>query len=109
MDINKILKDFGRDICIKEPLGWHSNTFKAFIQPLRYKNKMYVEGMPTEIGIMNAGYYLYIGPPNHIFDRLSNEAYIESATEQYKIDRFENIYNGNKIFFVWGVLKERIV
>lgn len=36
---------------------------RAFISPLRYKNKMYLYGVNTEIGYNSQGHYLYIGHP----------------------------------------------
>lgn len=46
---------------------------RAFISPLRYKNKMYLYGVNTEIGYNSQGHYLYIGPPDPRFDRSAAE------------------------------------
>jgi hypothetical protein len=104
--VNAILSKYGRDICIKDTTGWQSKIFKAFIQPLRYKNKMYLEGTPTEIGVMDSGYYLYIGPPEHSFEHLAPGFYLESMGKRYVIDRFEKIYKGGRVFYIWAVLKD---
>ena len=39
-----------------------SPPYRAFIQPLRYKNKMYLDGKHSEIGYIDTSYYLYLGP-----------------------------------------------
>ena len=45
-----MLKMYGRSVYItSEKLN--SEIFNALVQPLRYKNKMYVAGTNTEIGL----------------------------------------------------------
>jgi hypothetical protein len=104
--VNAILSKYGRDTRIKDTTGWSTKSFRAFIQPLRYKNKMYLEGTPTEIGVIDSGYYLYIGPPEHSFEHLPSGYYIESAGKRFLVDRFEKIYKGNSVFYIWAVIKD---
>jgi hypothetical protein len=42
----------------------NDRAFYAFLQPLRYKNKMYLFGVNTPIGYNCQGHHLYIGPPH---------------------------------------------
>ena len=59
--LESLLKRYGRSVYItSEKLN--SEIFNALVQPLRYKNKMYVAGTNTEIGLAEENYYLYIGP-----------------------------------------------
>ena len=61
-DLDALFKKFGREILLKKDDGWSSPIFHGFIQPLRYKNKIYLDGVYTVIGFDNQGKYLYIGP-----------------------------------------------
>ena len=42
MTIGSIFERYGRDVTLNGPDNWSSETYGAFIQPLRYKNKMYL-------------------------------------------------------------------
>ena len=64
----------------------HSDrAVQGFIQPLRYKNKMYLYGVNTEIGYNSQGYYLYIGPPEHDLT-VNEDALIIDGDIKYQID-----------------------
>ena len=43
-NIEKIMKKYGRQITAVTEKGTGIKSFKCFVQPLRYKNKMYLEG-----------------------------------------------------------------
>ncbi|MDR1464916.1 MAG: hypothetical protein LBJ11_06425, partial [Oscillospiraceae bacterium] len=59
------------------PDGWRSAGYGAFLQPLRYKNKMYLGGVNTRIGFNREGYYLYLGPAGHDLTKLGRDVWIE--------------------------------
>lgn len=104
MKVEKVLKSFGRTV------EFHSNdadtqTFKAFIQPLRYKNKMYLDGVYTEIGFNSQGHYLYIGPPEPDLTLADDTAFLSSAGTKYQIDRAERVYNGDEVFYIWAIIR----
>ena len=61
MNIDKIIQSFGASVYIKNDDDWSSPLFNAFIQPLRYKNKLYMTGDFTPIGKNTHDVYLYIG------------------------------------------------
>lgn len=80
--------------------------FKAFIQPLRYKNKLYLRGKYTEIGKNKEDYYLYIGPPevdvsavDGIFTLLEIDGtgYLVYRTEKHSI--------GEKDIYIWAIIR----
>ena len=50
MNIRREFERFGRPLTIKFPDGTSSPVFNGFVQPLRYKNKMYLYGVNTEVG-----------------------------------------------------------
>lgn len=103
MEVKQILRRFGRDVCLAKAGGWKSETFRAFIQPLRYKNKMYLEGIHTEIGKSEKGYYLYLGPKNH--DLTTGQDFLVKAGGMtLKTERAEKVWFKNDVCYIWAVL-----
>lgn len=101
-----LMDRYGRSVTLSTEDGWHSPRFKAFIQPLRYKNKMYLEGSHTPIGIHDPGYYLYIGPAAHDVTRLGEDARLSASSgAQYQIDRAEQVYVGGDALYIWAILR----
>lgn len=102
-----LFKKFGRNVRLTDGVGWYSPTYCAFLQPLRYKNKMYLEGTYTPIGKDTNGLYLYIGPPKHDVTHLPPDArIIDGDGGQYVIQRAEKVCRGNAPYYFWAVIKE---
>ena len=97
---------FGREIILRDTDGWQSPVFHGFIQPLRYKNKMYLNGVNTVIGFNSEGHYLYIGPPNHDLSSLTGEYWIESNGKKFTVDRCEKVYFKNTVIYIWAIVRE---
>ena len=106
MNIERIMNRYGRSISAFDSDGKLIEKKKCFIQALRYKNKMYLEGTPTEIGMDDAGYYLFLGPASMQTDRLGDSGYLSDGKKKYHIDRCEKIWYGEDVFYLWAVLKE---
>lgn len=107
IDMNSLIKNFGRDVSLHMTDGWTSGVYQAFLQPLRYKNKMYLEGIQTEIGFSGQGYYLYIGPSNHNLTLLPHDAWIkDSDNKKYQINRAEKVFVAKDCLYVWAIVKE---
>lgn len=105
-ELSALMEWYGRSVSLTAEDGWHSPQFKAFIQPLRYKNKMYLEGVHTPIGIHDPGYYLYIGPAAHDVTRLGADARLHaSGGECYQIDRAERVFIGEETAYIWAILR----
>lgn len=109
MRIENLMKHHGREMCLTLPDGWSSNTFYGFIQPLRYKNKMYLYGINTQIGYNSQGYYLYIGPPEHDLTKMGTDTRLNADGSEYQIDRAERVYRGGKVFYVWAIVRTTVV
>ena len=105
MKIENLMKRHGREMSLSLPDGWQSNTFYGFVQPLRYKNKMYLSGINTQIGYNSEGYYLYIGPPAHDLTKLADGAELHCGEINYQIDRAEKVYRNGKAFYIWAVIR----
>lgn len=103
----KFINKFGREIKACKENGEVLQQFRGMIQPLRYKNKMYLQGTPTDIGYNNSGYYLLIAPASFDSDALQDNDYLTDGRITYHIDRCEKIYFGTEVFYVWAVLREQ--
>ena len=106
MTVNEIFK-FGRTCYLTLPGVWNSEHFKAHIQPLRYKTKLYLEGAYTEIGVNKNEVYLYLGPANHDLTRLNSDArVVDSEGNRYTIDKAEKIMLQDKCLYIWAVIRK---
>lgn len=106
--LENLFKKYGRSVYItSEKLN--SEIFNALVQPLRYKNKMYVAGTNTEIGLAEENYYLYIGPGNKDLRKMGASVMLHTADgKSYEVQKSEKIYNGESVFYIWAVIKEKV-
>ena len=105
MKTETIFKNFGRSAQFNSKDGGVLAEMKAFISPLRYKNKMYLYGVNTEIGYNPQGHYLYVGPPDPDLTLAQDGEYITCLGEKYRIDRAEKVYRGDEVFYVWAIIR----
>ncbi len=77
---------------------------KGFIQPLRYKNNMYLGGKRLDTGYFDGGHYLVI-LDNKADLQVHDKALIEDVNGKYIIKRAENIIFNNEKIYVWAILK----
>lgn len=107
LNIDEMFRRFGREIRLRKDDGWYSPLYHGFIQPLRYKNKMYLDGVYTVIGFDNQGKYLYIGPPEHDLTNFdTSTGHVESDGVKYTIDRAEKVYYSNTPIYIWAIIRE---
>ena len=105
MNIKSVFDGFGRSAEFVSKDGEVLGRMKAFISPLRYKNKMYLYGVNTEIGYNSQGHYLYIGPPDPDLTIAQDGEYINCLGEKYRIDRAEKVYKGDDVFYIWAIIR----
>lgn len=107
MNLEKLLSKYGRTVYLSGPDGWQSKKFKSFIQPLRYKTKLYLSGEYTPIGINRNSVYLYIGPSAHDLTKLDmNYRLHDSDKNSYMVDRAEKIHIGDRAVYIWAVIRQ---
>ena len=107
MNIDKMLNAYGSSVYISGIDGWTSPLFKAFLQPLRYKNKLYQQGSYTPIGINKNNVYLYIGPACHDLTKLDKNYKIhDKDNNKYTIDRAEKIAVKDSVIYIWAVVRQ---
>lgn len=77
---------------------------KGFIQPLRYKNNMYLDGKSLDSGFFDGGHYLFIsngetGLKNH------NLAFVEDKDSKYVVKRADIHRYKDQNLYTWAILK----
>lgn len=106
MNIDKLLHRYGRTVFLTGADGWKSEKFYAFIQPLRYKTKLYLSGEFTPIGVNRNSVYLYIGPARHDLTKLDGSYKIlDGEQNAYSVDRAEKIFVGDSTVYIWAVIR----
>jgi hypothetical protein len=105
MNLRVAIELLGRPVDIVAPDGTHGEPFLACIQPLRYKNKMYLDGVNTEIGFNSQGHYFYVGPPSPDLSGLTEGEYLCSDGVLYKVVRAEKVYFRNRPAFTWAIIR----
>lgn len=106
MNFDKILKEFGRTVFLSGADGWKSEKFNAFIEPLRYKTKLYLNGEHTPLGINKNDVFLYIGPTRHDLTKLDGTYRLNDCDGvKYTADKAEKIYIGDRALYIWAVIR----
>jgi hypothetical protein len=107
MTLNRLFEKFGRRVRVASvDESWQGNLYRAFIQPLRYKNKMYLEDKRVPLGIGDMSYYLYLGPASHDLTTVDPDEYMLKADdEKFFITRAERLYFSNDVSYIWAVIK----
>lgn len=82
-----------------------SFDFYAFLQPLRYKNKLYLSGVPTELGYDGLNKYLLICPHTVDLDKIDGINYrLCFGDKAYGVDHHEIIYNMDQPVYLWAII-----
>lgn len=105
MKLDSVFEKYGRPAEYVSASGEKLTDMRAFISPLRYKNKMYLYGVNTEIGYNSQGHYLYIGPCEPDLTLAQNGEYVSCLGEKFRIDRAEKVYKGEDIFYIWAIIR----
>lgn len=105
MSINKMVSDtikrYGTSVSISE----NEKNVKsyAFVEPLRYRNKIFVGNRYRLLGFDRTEKYLYVGLPENILTEKSTV--IETAERKYIVNRCEMYYVNDSPVYMWAILK----
>ncbi len=102
-DVVNLINSYGSTISIERE-NEEGIKSRAFIQPLRYRSNVYKDRALTLGGFTDGRYYLYLGLPENEFRR-SDDAIICSNGKKYTIHTSETFMLGDKVLYVWAVLK----
>ncbi len=80
-------------------------NFKGVLQPVRYKNKMYLNGIPTELGYDSLKKYLLICPHTIELDLIDgNRTKLLFQEKSYRIHYYETIYFKGEAVYNWAIV-----
>jgi hypothetical protein len=96
------IRKYGGSVIIQN--GSEKTGGKAFIEPLRYRNKIYVGGELHSLGTLRREKYLFIGTPDS--ELFEDVTVIESGSRKYIVKRCELYYVGDSPIYVWAILAE---
>ena len=80
----------------------------AIVQPMRYKNKLYLERERNELGFKDSECFLYLGPAEADFAGVERYTHIKTADRSYNVSRADRIAIEGKTQYIWAVLTLRL-
>lgn len=102
MLLKALLKRHGQQVTVA--IGDLQTDCFAFVTPLRYKNKMYLDADVTDFGITDNTRLLYIGPADPDFTNSWSNTVVTVGNKRHFVTRADMIYWGGKPFYIWAVL-----
>ena len=101
----RFFEKFGRSMTIESPTGM--TTCKAFLQPLRYKNKMYLSGTLTEIGYDTLRKFVLICPIEVNVPAVDGvDTLLCFENDSFCVDHCEKVYFGDKALYYWAIVHQ---
>ena len=101
-----IFKKMGLTLLIKNG----SQTVKEFyglLQPLRYKNKIYLSGVATELGYDSLKKYLLLSPADADLSQVDGTTLALYLGDMHlNIDHTEKVYFGGKPCYNWSIVSK---
>ena len=91
---------YGGDVTVSR--GTSSVKGRGFVEPLRYRNKIYIGGEQRHLGFMKREKYLFIGTPDLPLEE--NSSVIEAACGKYIVKRCERYYVQDNPVYTWAIL-----
>lgn len=101
-----LFKKSGVCLTIKRD-GETVTSFNAFLQPLRYKNKIYLRGVATELGYDSLKKYLLISPADidlSVVDGTTVSLFF--GEKHLSIDHTEKVYLGKNPYYTWSIVSK---
>ncbi len=89
-------------------VGENEWQINAIIQPMRYKNKLYIEQERTQLGFKDTECFLYLGPAEPDFAGLESDTAIKTHDRMYNVSRADRISLKGITQYIWAVLTPRI-
>lgn len=107
LDLSKIFNRYGRKMELKAVEGESAVSFKGLLQPLRYKNKMYLNQVSTEISYTNTRKFLLICPAAvNISEADGYNKILIVGEDKYCVDHSEKIYGKNEAVYSWSIVHQ---
>lgn len=104
--VDRILEKAGADYTVV--CDGEETSVKAIIQPMRYKNKLYIDMPRSELGFKDTECFLYLGSPSIDFTGKEMTTFIKANDRNFNVSRAERITIGDESVYIWAVLSPRI-
>ena len=95
------LRHYGETITITTEKG--VSVVKGIMEPLLYKNKLYLGGKQLPHGYFDSGNYLLICPPEAQLPTIGT-AFVEAKGRRFVLKRSEVVTAKSEAFYTWAVL-----
>ena len=83
----------------------NEHEFKAVIQPLRYKNKIYLNGIPTELGYDSLKKYLLLCSHRVELESVDGiNTFLIFDRKKFRVDHCEKVYFKGEPFYYWAIV-----
>lgn len=103
--VSKYIARFGRKMVLSNADG--DTEFSAFLQPLRYKNKMYLSSTFTEIGFDTLRKFILICPADIDITTVDGiNVLLKFEDDDYCVDHCEKVYMKNKPLYYWAIVHQ---
>ena len=96
----KSIQTYGEDVTVINDDNKVST--RAFVEPLRYRNKIYIGGEYRTLGMKHSEKYLYVGVPDVTL--VENKTIIKRKDNEYLVKRVERYYVKEQIAYTWAIL-----
>ena len=104
--VKRLINKYGQPVSALSEDGWSSGNYFAFVQPVRYKNKMYLNDVESPIGTVSENYYLYVGPSDVILKGMEGRIEIITQSMKCTVERSESVYFGSEVLYNWAILRK---
>ena len=98
----KHFRKYGTDVSVS--VNNTTLTGKAFISPLRYKNRVYVDDTYTPGGVLDSGRFVYIGEPALRLDTMGDGIRLTAGNTEYTVKKALPYTLGKKVLYIWAML-----
>ena len=103
----KIFEKYGRQCEFITGGGAEPEEMKAFISPLRYKNKMYLSGTLTEIGYDTLRKFVLICPLEADVTSVDGvTTLLKFGEDSFCVDHCEKVFFGETPLYYWAIVHQ---
>lgn len=96
---------YGRTLTYER--GGVITTFRAFLQPLRFKNKMYLSDHLTEIGYDTLRKFVLICPVDIEITAVDGiNVVLRAGDDSFCVDHCEKVFAGDRPLYYWAVVHQ---
>lgn len=103
--VQKMFCRFGRKLTISSENG--DFDFQAFLQPLRYKNKMYLSSVHGELGFNTLTKFLLLCPGDVDLESVDGiNVRLCLGDRDFSVDHCERVCFGEQMLYFWAIIHQ---